>query len=94
MNAQSFLQQALQRDILLSVHGDELNVDAPNDALTSDVLECMRQHKTEIIEILRMPSPHGSCHQCGETTQAMLTRPDGSCDWMCEPCFDQEADPA
>ena len=36
---------------------------------------------------------HGSCYQCGEDTRCMLTRPDGSWDWQCIPCFDRGATP-
>jgi len=88
MKAQDFLRQSLRRGIQLSVQGDKLDIDAPNSALTPDVMEFMRQHKSEIIEILTAPLPHGSCYKCGSDTESMLTRPDGSDDWMCVPCFD------
>ena len=88
MNARTFLQQALQYGIRLSAHGDTLDVDGPKTALTPDVIDYMRQHKPEIIKALSAPLAHGSCYQCGEDTQAMLTRPDGSWDWQCVPCFD------
>jgi len=55
MNTQTFLKQALQRDIRLSVHGDKLDVDAPKKALTPDVLEYLKAHKAEIIDTLRPP---------------------------------------
>jgi len=93
MNTQTFLKQALQHGIRLSVHGDKLDVDAPKDALTSDVIDYMKQHKPEIIEALTAPLPHGSCFQCGEDTECMLTRPDNSRDWQCIPCFDRGAGP-
>lgn len=93
MNTQTFLKQALQHGIRLSVHGDRLDVDAPKDALTQDVMDFMRQHKQEITEALTAHRPHGACFQCGYDTEAMLTRPDNSWDWQCIPCFDRGARP-
>jgi len=93
MNASQFLKQALKCDIRLSVHGDKLDVDAPKDALTPDVIDFMRQHKPEIVEALTAHLQHGSCYQCGTDTECMLTRPDGSWDWQCIPCFDRGAMP-
>jgi len=93
VNAHSFLKQASQHGIRLTVHGDNLNVEAPRDALTPDVVAYLRRHKPEIVEALTMPLPHGPCFMCGEDTACMLTRPDGTWDWQCVPCFDRSARP-
>jgi len=93
MNTQTFLKQALQHGIRLSVHGDKLDVDAPKDELTPDVMDYMKAHKPEIVEALTEPWPHGPCFQCGEDTRCMLTRPDLTWDWQCIPCFDKGARP-
>jgi len=93
MNVQTFLTEASRRGLRLSVHGEKLDVDAPKDALTPDVMEYMKQHKPEIVEALKDTLPHGACFQCDVDTRCMLTRPDGSWDWQCIPCFDRDARP-
>jgi len=87
MNTQAFLKQALQYGIRLSVHGDMLDVDAPRDALTPDVIDYMKQHKQEIISKLS-EQEHGACVGCGKDTESMLTVPGEPWCWMCSACFD------
>ena len=50
------------RDIRLTVDGDQLRYDAPEDAITEEVLSCLRQHKTALLMLLKqehasMPAP-------------------------------------
>jgi len=91
MNVQTFLTEASRSGLRLSVHGEKLDVDAPKDALTPDVMEFMKQHKPEIVEALKDHLPHGSCFQCGVDTRCMLTRPNLTWDWQCISCFDRSA---
>jgi len=87
MNIQTFLKQALQYGIWLSVQGDMLDADAPKDALTPDVIDYIKQHKQEIISKLS-EQDHGVCVRCGKDTESMLTAPSEPWCWMCSACFD------
>jgi hypothetical protein len=45
------------RDIRLAVDGDQLRYDAPEDALTDEVLTLLRQYKAALLAILAQPAP-------------------------------------
>jgi len=70
MNATQFISEARGHGIKLAVKGDGLDIDAPKDALTPDVMAFMKGHKAEIIEALRLP------------LAALLELPDGRRFWL------------
>jgi len=92
MDIQTFLTECLMRGVHIDVDGDSLRVES-SGKLKPATANYIKQHKKEIIEVLTKPLPHGPCFQCGANTEAMLTRPDSSWDWMCPPCFDRGARP-
>jgi len=76
MNTQTFLKKALQHGIRLAADGDKLDVDAPKDALTPDVMEYMRRHKPEIVEALTTPPGEAFPFAC------LMELPDGRQFWL------------
>jgi len=91
MNTQTFLTECKQRGISISVDGQDLIVKP--DTIGDRTVKYIRQHKPEIVEALNDAVPHGACFMCGVDTECTLTRPDGSWDWQCIPCFDKGARP-
>jgi len=97
MKTDTFIQECESRGISLSISDGSLAYDAPDSAMTDDVLDYLKQHKQEIIETLKTPkwnhgeAEAGACHSCGEITGAMLTTPDGFIGWYCPDCFDKRA---
>src|SRR3569832_1285332 len=53
MNLVEFLQNLSQQNVELLVEGDKLRYHAPKKTLTSTLLNQIKQHKTEIISLLR-----------------------------------------
>src|SRR5262249_48713149 len=45
------------QDIQLMVEGDQLRYDAPEDAITDEVLTLLRQHKAALLALLAQPAP-------------------------------------
>jgi len=91
MTPVAILREAYRHGADIAVAGGSLRLTAPRP-LPDSLVEEIRRHKPEIIEALS-PLPHGPCIGCGKETRCMLTRPDGSWDWMCIPCFDRSARP-
>ena len=57
MTAVEVLQTLQARDIQLMVEGDLLHYDAPEDAITDEVLTLLRQHKGALLALLAQPAP-------------------------------------
>jgi tubulysin polyketide synthase-like protein len=57
MKAGEVLDMLQARDIQLTVEGDQLRYDAPEDALTDEVLALLRQHKQALLALLAQPEP-------------------------------------
>jgi len=97
MKADTFIQECKSRGISLSISDGSLAYDAPDSAMTDDVLDYLKQHKQEIIDTLTTPVWNGgaldggACYSCGEHTGAMLTVPYGFVGWCCPDCFDKRA---
>ena len=53
MTAGEVLHTLQARDIQLMVDGDLLRYDAPEDAITDEVLTLLRQHKTALLVLLQ-----------------------------------------
>jgi hypothetical protein len=59
MTTREVLHTLQARDIQLMVDGDQLRYDAPEDAITDEVLTLLRQHKAALLALLaqRAPAP-------------------------------------
>src|SRR5262245_48286490 len=57
MTAVEVLQTLQARDIQLMVDGDQLRYDAPEDAMTDEVLTLLRQHKQALLALLAQSAP-------------------------------------
>ena len=64
------------QDIQLMVEGDQLRYDAPEDAITDEVLTLLREHKAALLALLAPPAP---------ANDATATEPSPQ-----EPCIHQE----
>jgi len=53
MNAQALLHDLAARGVILSSNGDQLDIDAPSDVLTDELLATLREHKAELLALLR-----------------------------------------
>jgi hypothetical protein len=51
MTASEVLHALQARDIQLMVDGDQLRYDAPEDAITDEVLTLLRQHKYALLKL-------------------------------------------
>jgi len=90
MNAQSFIETALQNGIKIESKDGRLDIDAPKDALTPDVVSYLKANKSELIAELSRheDAEHGECYRCQELTESMVTHCDGTgWDWCCSECF-------
>ena len=79
---QAILETCRNRDILLSISGENLSVDAPESALTPDLLDGLRQHKASLLTMLRRsegesgPAAPSPSHSGLSTTAFPLTPAD------------------
>jgi len=55
MTAAELLRECLAMDIVLLPHGDQLDIDAPQGVLTTELKARLREHKAELLVLL--PSP-------------------------------------
>jgi hypothetical protein len=55
MTAVEVLHDLQVRDIRLTVDGEQLRYDAPEDAITEEVLRCLRQYKAALLTLLQRP---------------------------------------
>ena len=62
MNPRAALRELSARGIRVVVIGDRLRLRGPEDVLTSDLTESLRQHKAEILEAARLCP---TCPECG-----------------------------
>jgi tubulysin polyketide synthase-like protein len=53
MTAQSLLHDLTGRGVILAASGDRLDVDAPDSALTDELIEELRNRKIELLELLQ-----------------------------------------
>lgn len=53
MTLQELLAELNRLDVNLSLAGDKLHVEAPRGVLTDDLKEAMRQHKAELVALLK-----------------------------------------
>jgi len=70
---------------LLPVGNGGLTIDAPQDALTPDLLDRLKAHKVELLAMLRSAAALGTCEDCG---QALVETPtfDGFLNLECPDC--------
>ncbi len=59
MTPDTLLESLRGRDIRLSANGDRLRVDAPRGRLTAELRDTLRQHKRELLALLRVPVGDG-----------------------------------
>jgi len=57
MTAGEVLHTLQARDIQLMAEGDQLRYDAPEDAITDEVLTLLRQHKATLLALLAQSAP-------------------------------------
>lgn len=57
MNAQALLHDLTAQGVILSVDGVQLDVDAPDSVLTDDLLETLRAHKADLLDLLADENP-------------------------------------
>lgn len=85
------LQDLHAKQIDLAVEGENLRYDAPEGAVTDDVVDALRQHKTELLVLLTSGTPprpgrvgrhQAPCPDCGETWYWPTTH-NG---WACSGC--------
>jgi hypothetical protein len=74
MNPRAALRELSARGIRVVVIGDRLRLRGPEDVLTSDLTESLRQHKAEILEAARLCP---TCPECG----AAIGPDDAECWW-------------
>ena len=61
------------RDIRLMVDGDQLRYDAPEDAITDEVLTLLHQHKAALLALLAQPEPAYTAAATAPSTQEVCT---------------------
>ena len=61
------------RDIQLMVEGDQLRYDAPEDAMTDEVLTLLRQHKAALLALLAQSAPANDAAATAPCTQEVCT---------------------
>jgi len=94
MKTDTFIHECASRGITLSITDGNLAYDAPDSAMTDDVLDYLKQHKPEIMAVLNAPAwhgGHGACVDCGVDTESMLTVPSKPWCWKCADCFEEHA---
>jgi hypothetical protein len=57
----SFLKKIQTAGVMLWLDGDDLRVNGPNNILTPDIVEILKNHKKEIIQILQH---NNECNAC------------------------------
>src|SRR5262249_39179755 len=57
MTPQTFLHDLATRGVILTADTDQLDVDAPDDALTDELLALLRKHRGELLEYLTHHCP-------------------------------------
>jgi len=62
MTTEIILRDMAARGITLIPNGDRLDVEAPDDLLTADLLDSLRAHKPELLAILTEPGRCSVCH--------------------------------
>lgn len=80
MTAETVLCDMTGRGITLIPNGDRLDVEAPDDLLTDDLIVTLRQHKAELLAILTEPS---RCPICADRMNLQDRARD--C-WWCAGC--------
>jgi hypothetical protein len=75
------LNQVQAKGIILTVDGDKLYYQGNESALTPDLIEELREHKTEIISLMK-------CGQCGALLPGLLNKwwrilDNGQCIYLC-----------
>ncbi len=63
MTAPEIIQSLTDRGVILSADADQLLIEDPDDALTDDLLDALRQHKSELLEFLAA-EPSEVCPIC------------------------------
>src|SRR5262245_40477613 len=53
MTVESLLQDLVGRGVGLAANGDQLDIDAPDDVLTDELLATLRENKAELLAALR-----------------------------------------
>jgi len=76
MMAGEVLHTLQARDIQLMVEGDQLRYDAPEDAITDEVLALLRQHKQELLALLAQSAPANVAAATVLSTQEVCTYPE------------------
>ena len=61
------------RDIQLMVEGDQVRYDAPEDAITDEVLTLLRQHKAALLALLAQPAPANDAPATAPSTPEACT---------------------
>ncbi len=56
MNVPSLLTETVRRGIALEAHGDTLRYDAPAGTMTTELKDCLREHKAELLRLLSRPA--------------------------------------
>src|SRR5262245_61146444 len=70
MTAPALLHDLAARGVTLTADGDQLDIEASDDALTAELLAMLREHKGELLEYLTHHCPvcHGElCEVRGKT---------------------------
>ena len=57
MNITLFFQDLIERGVKLWIEGEQLRCQGPGEVLTPEVLEILKQHKSEFLNLLRKNSP-------------------------------------
>jgi hypothetical protein len=52
VTAESLLHDLTRRGVVLSADGDQLNVDAPDELITDELLATLKERKAELLELL------------------------------------------
>src|SRR5262249_12434879 len=53
MTVQNLLQELAGRGVLLAVNGNQLDIDAPDDVLTDELMATLRENKAGLLAALR-----------------------------------------
>ena len=70
MNAQALLLDLTAQCVILLTNGDRLDIEAPDDVLTDELLTTLRDHKVELLALLRSEPGAGElCPICGSTCE-------------------------
>ena len=56
MSATALMEDLTLRGVVLSANGDRLSFDAPEGALTDELLETLKAHKSALLELLTRPN--------------------------------------